>query len=138
VVTTGPYAHTRNPAYLGSFLALCGVALAAGNAETRHGRAVWGFALLLVLVFFVGYLPRKFAREYARLEQRFGQAARRHAAHVPDFWPRLAPWRSGDERRFSWRRVRENHEWPWGLVLFGVLSAIWFVERWSPVYAALH
>ena len=53
MVTTGPYAHTRNPAYLGSFLALLGVALAAGNLETQQGSWVWGFSLFLIFVFFV-------------------------------------------------------------------------------------
>jgi protein-S-isoprenylcysteine O-methyltransferase Ste14 len=137
LVTTGPYAYSRNPAYLGSFLALVGVSLAAGNAQTRQGLAVWGFALLLFVVFFTLYLPRKFAREYGRLERLFGDQARRHAANVPDFWPQLKAWRSGD-RRFSWRLVSEDHEWPWGLVLAGVLVAMWYVDRWSPVYAALH
>lgn len=138
MVTTGPYAHVRNPAYLGSFIAMIGVALAAGNAETRHGLVVWGFALVLVVVFFVAYLPRKFEREYTRLKRLFGEQVERHAANVPDFVPRLSPWRSGDDRRFSWQRVGANHEWPWGMVLAVLLLAIWFVDRWSPVYAAIH
>jgi protein-S-isoprenylcysteine O-methyltransferase Ste14 len=65
MVTTGPYAHTRNPAYLGSFLAMIGLALAAGNAETTRGRIVWGLALLFVVVFFVLYLPRKDQRRFS-------------------------------------------------------------------------
>jgi protein-S-isoprenylcysteine O-methyltransferase Ste14 len=137
MVTTGPYAHTRNPAYLGSFLALLGVALAAGNWETTHGKLVWAFSLLLVAGFFLGYLPRKFAREYGRLEERFGELALRHAQNVPDFWPRLKPWRSGDPRRFSWRLVTDNHEWPWGVVLALVLVAVWFGPRWSPLHGIL-
>lgn len=132
MVTTGPYAHTRNPAYLGSFLALLGVALAAGNAETLRGRIVWSLAGVLCVVFLAFYLPRKFAREYGRLRNLFGAELERHAAHVPDFLPRLRPWRSGDPRRFSWRRVTDNHEWPWGLVLSGLLVAIWFAHAWSP------
>jgi protein-S-isoprenylcysteine O-methyltransferase Ste14 len=138
MVTTGPYAHVRNPAYLGSFIAMIGVALAAGNGETRHGRIVWGFALVLVVAFFVAYLPRKFQREYTRLERLFGEQVARHAANVPDFVPRLSAWRSGDDRRFSWQRVGANHEWPWGAVLAVLMLAIWFVDRWSPVYAAIH
>ena len=137
MVTTGPYAYTRNPAYLGSFLALLGVALAAGNAQTLRGRLVWGLALLLTVVFFAFYLPRKFAREYGRLRRIFGAELERHAAHVPDFVPRLTPWRSGDPRRFSWRRVTDNHEWPWGLVLALLLAAIWFVHAWSPLERVL-
>ena len=31
MITTGPYAHSRNPAYLGSFLIVCGFGLAAGT-----------------------------------------------------------------------------------------------------------
>jgi protein-S-isoprenylcysteine O-methyltransferase Ste14 len=133
MVTTGPYAYTRNPAYLGSFLAMIGVALAAGNAETVRGRAVWGLSALLVVLFFAVYLPRKFAREYPRLRKLFGEALDRHAAHVPNFWPQLRPWRSGDPRSFSWRRVTDNREWPWGVVLTLLLAAIWFVHAWSPI-----
>ena len=136
MVTTGPYAHTRNPAYLGSFIALAGVALAAGNAETPRGRVVWGVSLLLALGFFTLYLPRKFAREYTRLRRLFGEELDRHAEHVPNFLPRLTPWRSGDPRRFSWQRVSSNHEWPWSLVLAGLLAAIWFADVWSPLGAA--
>ncbi len=133
MVTTGPYAYTRNPAYLGSFLAMVGVALAAGNPYSPRGRLVWGLAASLVVVFFAFYLPRKFAREYGRLRRLFGADAERHAAHVPDFLPRLTPWRSGDPRRFSWRRVTYNHEWPWGFVLAFLLVAVWFAHSWSPI-----
>lgn len=132
LVTTGPYAHTRNPAYLGSFLALIGVALAAGNARTTQGLTVWGLAALLSIAFCFFYLPRKFQREYPRLRSLFGEELDRHARNVPDFLPRILPWRSGDARRFSWKRVAENHEWPWGLVLGLILAVIWFAPYWSP------
>jgi hypothetical protein len=134
MVTTGPYAHSRNPAYLGSLLALIGVTLAAGNLETTRGKWLWGLGLLLTVGFFVVYLPRKFRKEYTRLIARFGPAAEEHAANVPDFWPQLRPWRSGDDRQFSWRRVTYNHEWPWGVVLTLLFAAIWFIERWSPFH----
>lgn len=133
MVTTGPYAYTRNPAYLGSFLALLGVALAAGNAESGRGLFVWGLSLALAIAFFSFYLPRKMKREYPRLRELFGAQLERHAENVPDFWPRLTPWRSGDSRRFSWHRVFDNHEAEWTPVFAGLLAAIWFVERWSPV-----
>jgi protein-S-isoprenylcysteine O-methyltransferase Ste14 len=134
MVTTGPYAHTRNPAYLGSFLALVGVSLAAGNAETTQGRTVWILAAVLAVAFFAFYLPRKFRREYSRLRRLFGdEQVDLHAANVPDFLPRLTPWRSGQERRFSWKLVGENHEWPWGVVLAVVLALVWTAPYWSPL-----
>jgi protein-S-isoprenylcysteine O-methyltransferase Ste14 len=133
MVTTGPYAYTRNPAYFGSFLALVGVALAAGNPQSTRGLAVWGLSVLLVIGFFAFYFPRKMKREYPRLQALFGEQVDRHAANVPDFWPQLTPWRSGDDRRFSWTRLADNHELAWGLVFALALAAIWFVERWSPL-----
>jgi protein-S-isoprenylcysteine O-methyltransferase Ste14 len=137
MVTTGPYAYTRNPAYLGSLLAMIGIALAAGNPETGRGRLVWIFALVLIALFFTTYLPRKFAREYGRLRRIFGEDLERHAANVPDFLPQLRPWRSGDTRRFSWRRVLDNHEWPWGVVFTLLLMAIWFAHSWSPLASVM-
>jgi protein-S-isoprenylcysteine O-methyltransferase Ste14 len=134
LVTTGPYAYCRNPAYVGSFLAFGGVGLAAGNWESTQGRLVWAFVALLVLVFFAVYMPRKKRKEYTRLEHLFGEPARRYAANVPHFWPRATPWRSGDDKRFSWARVGANREWPWGVLLAAVLLAIWKVAAWSPLY----
>jgi len=137
LVTTGPYAHSRNPAYVGSFLALAGVGLAAGNWESIQGRLVWGFLAILTSVFFLIYLPRKKRKEYMRLERLFGDPAREYARNVPHFWPRPTPWRSGDDKRFSWARVTANREWPWGVVLGGVLVAIWKVASWSPLSGLL-
>lgn len=132
MVTTGPYAHTRNPAYLGSFLALIGVSLAAGNFETTRGQGIWAFGGFLVLAFFTVYLPRKFRKEYPRLKELFGEQLDRHAENVPNFWPRLTGWKSGDDRKFSWARVSANTEWGWSIVLAVVLIAIWTAPMWSP------
>jgi protein-S-isoprenylcysteine O-methyltransferase Ste14 len=81
---TGPYAHTRNPLYLGSILIAAGFALALLS---------WLVALVLVFGFFVIYAPviaseERFLRatfpeynEYARLVPRL----------VPRIIPRLTP-----------------------------------------------
>jgi protein-S-isoprenylcysteine O-methyltransferase Ste14 len=138
MVTTGPYAHTRNPAYLGSFVALFGVVLAAGNWESPQGQGVWVFGVLLAIAFFTFYFPRKMSKEYPRLKELFGEQVERHAQNVPDFWPRLRPWRSGDDRRFSWQRVGANHEWGWGVVLALILVTIWFAPQWSPLHFDSH
>ena len=48
LTTTGPYAYTRNPLYLGSLIMAIGFALAA--------RSVW-VLIIIVLMFLVIYLP---------------------------------------------------------------------------------
>lgn len=125
MITTGPYAHTRNPAYLGSFTIVCGFVLAAGNPSSVAGLFVWGLGLVMLVVFFRNYLPRKYAREYPRLEQAFPEEFQRHAANVPHFLPRLTPWRSGDTRSFSWSCVQANHEFWWSVVLCLGLVLLW-------------
>jgi hypothetical protein len=45
---TGPYAHTRNPLYLGSILIAAGFAVALGS---------WAFAVVLAVVFAFIYIP---------------------------------------------------------------------------------
>lgn len=127
MVTTGPYAHSRNPAYLGSFFIVCGFVLAAGNPYSVAGLIIWGLGLATLAVFFQRYLPRKYAREYPRLEKAFPNDFKAHAANVPDFMPRLTPWRSGDDRRFSWACVQANHELFWPTLLVAALALLWFV-----------
>ncbi len=125
LVTTGPYAHTRNPAYLGSALVMTGLFLAAGNPYDTPGIALWAAGALGLVIFFGGYLPRKYRREYGQLRRLFGPALDRHAAHVPNFWPRVVPWRSGDTQRFSWRCVSANHEWIWPAAVSLALALMW-------------
>jgi len=48
LTTTGPYAHTRNPLYLGSMLMAAGFALALVS---------WPVGLMLAIVFLVIYVP---------------------------------------------------------------------------------
>ena len=59
LATTGPYAYTRNPLYLGSLLIGVGFAIAARS---------WWIALALIVMFFAIYVPvirgeEKFLRE---------------------------------------------------------------------------
>jgi len=134
MVTTGPYAHTRNPAYLGSFIALIGISLASGNIDSLRGQLVWGFALMLIVCFFGFYFPRKMKREYPRLQKLFGEQLEEHAANVPNLWPRITSWRSGQERSFSFSLLRENHELSWGVAFVIALTAIYYVDSWNPFF----
>src|SRR6266536_2797325 len=85
LAVSGPYAYTRNPLYLGSFIIGLGFTLAAG-------RLLLG--VLFLLLFLGIYLPvmRIEARTVAGL---FGEEYCEYADHVPMFLPRPTPYRKG-------------------------------------------
>src|SRR5260370_4648251 len=83
LTTTGPYAYTRNPLYLGSFFLIIGAAVAAHS---------WSSALILVCYFalFYSFVMRREERE---LYQRHHDAFTKYARTMPLFLPRLTPAR---------------------------------------------
>lgn len=100
LATTGPYALTRNPLYLGSALIGAGFALAGRSLVMAAA-----FALLLVFV----YAP-VMRREEQFLRGRFGEAYRGYEERVPLFLPRFVrPEASNDH--FRWSRYRKNREY---------------------------
>lgn len=80
---SGPYAYTRNPLYLGSFIIGIGFTAASG---------VWWLALLFIALFLAIYLPVMKA-EAADLIMLFGERYQDYAANVPLFFPRLTAWK---------------------------------------------
>ena len=100
LATGGPYAHTRNPLYVGS--ALMAIGLAVGTASPW----VVGAAALYFAVFY----PLVIREESAFLREKFGEAYQAWAAEVPAFLPRVTPG-GPRESRFDWARVRANREW---------------------------
>jgi protein-S-isoprenylcysteine O-methyltransferase Ste14 len=85
LATSGPYAYTRNPLYLGSLLISIGFAMAARS---------WWVGVALVVMFFAIYLP-VIRGEEAFLRQRFPEFEE-YARRVPRMFPRIAR-RSGAE-----------------------------------------
>ncbi len=100
LATCGPYAYTRNPLYLGSFVVGSGLALAGGS---------WMIGLAFFGLFILIYYP-VMRREEDRLRRQFGEMYDRYAESVPLFLPtgRKAP-QSGD--KFRWARYRQNREY---------------------------
>ena len=86
LATSGPYAHTRNPLYLGSFIMGLGFTIASGR---------WWLGVLFVALFLGIYLP-VMRVESATLAQLFGDSFREYATGVPVFLPRMTPYRNGD------------------------------------------
>ena len=82
LTTSGPYAHTRNPLYLGTFLLGIGVAVAGG--------ALW-FVALFAVFYLAIYVPVMFA-EADTMRELFSDEYAHYSKHVPLFVPRLTPY----------------------------------------------
>lgn len=96
----GPYAHTRNPLYFGSFLIACG-ALVMG----MNGWVAAFFAAAAVPLYWT-----VMTREEEFLAGRFGDDFLRYQASVPLFFPRPTPYARGGAE-FSWALVHRHREW---------------------------
>jgi protein-S-isoprenylcysteine O-methyltransferase Ste14 len=86
LATSGPYAYTRNPLYFGSLLIGIGFAVAARS---------WWVGVILVAMFFAIYLP-VIRSEEAYLRANF-PGFEQYARQVPRMFPRITPYRSGDD-----------------------------------------
>src|SRR6266404_1923827 len=121
LTVTGPYAFTRNPLYLGSFILVIAAAIAAHS---------WWSALILFAYFalFYSFVMRREERE---LYQHHGEAFQEYARTVPLFFPRLTPAKVSAERAgaFSPEQYKKNREYRafFGfLLLLLVFVVIWF------------
>jgi protein-S-isoprenylcysteine O-methyltransferase Ste14 len=99
LATSGPYAYTRNPLYLGSLILAWGFAVAARS---------WWIAAVLVVFFFAIYVP-VIRSEEVFLRGRFSEFDA-YAKNVPSLLPRLTPYqKSGGE--FSMELYRKHREY---------------------------
>ena len=113
----GPYAYTRNPLYLGSFLLGLGFTIASG-------RLILG--LLFAALFLGIYLP-VMRVEASTMAELFGKDFETYKRSVPLFFPRLTPFRQNESvvNRFDgtlYLRYREYRAAlglvvAWGLLL---------------------
>ncbi len=118
LATGGPYAHTRNPLYLGSVLMAAGLVIAMASP----------WVALAATLYLVAFYPSAIRGEAAFLSGKFGSAYAEWAAAVPLFWPRLRP--AGPRTsRFDWARVRANREWQAALALPLVAALLYLRPR---------
>ncbi|HYZ86663.1 MAG TPA: methyltransferase, partial [Bryobacteraceae bacterium] len=111
--TSGPYAWTRNPLYLGTALVAGGLVIAANQ---------WSLALLFTLVFVFVYLP-VIQLEEQHLRSLFPDYGG-YAQRVPQILPRV-PSAVGDGR-FQWTLYRKNEEYNAALgFLAGAMYLCW-------------
>ena len=115
--TGGPYAHTRNPLYLGSFLIGVGFGVAGG-------RWIWPLAFA---VFFLSVYVPTMRQEATELVERYGDRYREYAGRVPAFAPQLVAYRpaiGGRGPDFSWSRYLRYREWEAVLGVVAVLAVL--------------
>ena len=108
LATTGPFAYTRNPLYLGTLTSAAGLAIA--------GREAW-LAAVFGVYFLAVYLP-VIGEEESHLRDLFPEYGE-YAAGAPRFVPRLRPAYGGG--RFEWRLYWRNREYE---AFLGFLAAV--------------
>ena len=86
LAVSGPYAFTRNPLYLGSFLLGLGFTIASGR---------WVLALLFAALFLGIYFP-VMRVEASTMTELFGDKYQLYKQAVPLFFPRFTPYRQAN------------------------------------------
>jgi protein-S-isoprenylcysteine O-methyltransferase Ste14 len=93
LATAGPYAHVRNPIYLGSVILGFGMVLMIGD------RRLLVPCLLTFLALYFGLIPA----EEEFLSQKFREEYERYCRNVPRLLPRLTPWSESVKTPFDGR-----------------------------------
>lgn len=121
LATTGPYARSRNPLYLGSAFLALGFAIA--------GHSWWAGSL--VMIYFAVFYYAVMKNEEADLHLRFGALFDAYARSVPLFLPSLFRASPGPgsaatpDQRFSWPQYQRNREYRALIGTMAVLLLVW-------------
>jgi protein-S-isoprenylcysteine O-methyltransferase Ste14 len=111
LATSGPYAYTRNPLYLGSWLIGIGFAVAARS---------WWVGIAIVVMFFAIYLP-VIRDEEAFLRLKFPEFVE-YARRVPRMFPRITLRSNAEETEgFSFDLYLKHSEYN---ALLGALAMV--------------
>jgi protein-S-isoprenylcysteine O-methyltransferase Ste14 len=95
LVTAGPYAHLRNPLYLGNLISWIGFCIASAGAVPPWAAAViFGATILSYGVIYGAIIPL----EEAYLEKTFGEPFKEYVKSVPRLLPRPAPYQNAQGR----------------------------------------
>jgi protein-S-isoprenylcysteine O-methyltransferase Ste14 len=100
LATTGPYAYTRNPLYLGSLLIGIGFAVASRS---------WWIGVALVAMFFAVYVP-VIRDEEAFLRQKFPEFEQ-YTQRVPRMFPAIAPASGSQVGAFCFALYMKHREY---------------------------
>ena len=106
LITSGPYAYTQNPLYLGRLLILTGLAIATPAPAFLNLIALAvGYA-----VFFLYYIPRKIRVEGGRLARLHGAEFETYHRSVPILFPGFRRFPGAATGPWSFRQMVTNQE----------------------------
>jgi protein-S-isoprenylcysteine O-methyltransferase Ste14 len=120
LATTGPYAYTRNPLYLGSLILAIGFAISARN---------WWIGVGLVSIFLAIYVP-VIRGEEVFLREQFPEFSE-YARQVPRLWPRLSS-SSKSLGTFTWDLYWKHREYNATLGTAALMAALVAKLLWLP------
>lgn len=89
--TSGPYARTRNPLYLGNMIIYSGITFIAGGPYLEK-------LLFMVLLYFTFQYSMIISLEEQTLKNLFPNDYKNYMVNVPRLFPRIRPWPSNDTR----------------------------------------
>ena len=123
LAVSGPYAHTRNPLYLGSFVMGVGFTVAASGRW-------WQFVVLgaAFAALFLGIYVPVMRVEAQTLAAKFGGEFDAYARDVPLFLPRLSAYRGAGETEFDAGLYLRYREYRAALGLSGAFALL--VLKW--------
>ncbi len=120
LITHGPFAHVRNPLYLGNFLLGTGLVLMAN--------AWMPWMLIILWVLFIVQYGLIISLEEEYLQKRFGAVYQEYRDKVPRVIPRLTPFKKQSVKVMSWARAFRTERDT--LLAYVILTAV-FIIRWK-------
>jgi protein-S-isoprenylcysteine O-methyltransferase Ste14 len=139
LTTSGPYAHLKHPLYVGTFLVMMGLLLAATVPPDWVPSLSQPNLYVLVisfLVFVFYYFPYKKANEAERLIRRLGEPARHWVESVPEFFPRIKPYEKAEKKKWSMKQTAANSEAGVPLAIaagFIIIARAWWLPHIADV-----
>ena len=101
LITRGPFAHVRNPLYVGNMLIYCGVGVMS--------MALFPWLVIVAFAFFLVQYTLIISIEEEYLTKAFGDEYKRYMKSVPRLLPRITPYASGEN-------VQPDLDWARGIV----------------------
>jgi len=127
LVINGPYAHVRNPLYVGNILIYFGLGIMSF--------ALFPYLQIIALAFFVFQYYEIIKEEEGFLKEKFGNDFTEYYKNVPRIFPRLTPYRKEGVEQPEYdikKGLRSERRTLQAFVIVaGTLIILWFLRRLS-------